>query len=304
MSLQVDGFKNAKFKGFSTMLEAQTFCGMQNSNNSNSKEERPKSTKPVAKRKAAPPAQAAKQAPPRKRPRPAKKQVPSQGEEKTFSISVQIAFDGGARGNPGPAGAGSEVIIVERNAQGAQKARRKVHLRKFLGPSATCNAAEWTGVLSGLEQAVEAVDNFLKNNEGSRPLVDIQVQGDSQLVVRQLKGEYQVKNPNLRKIYNKFQGTLSKLKKMAGSLQISYQHVYRSDNQIADRKLMIGGSCLYVLVFNGNCPNFIVCLSGLANEAMDGQRSWITVTEDTSDDSDGSSDDEKPSSGGIVYVDV
>ncbi|HTO96793.1 MAG TPA: ribonuclease HI family protein, partial [Myxococcales bacterium] len=87
--------------------------------------------------------------------------------------TVMVYSDGAARGNPGPAGAGA----VLTDAGGAVIAR----LGRFLGHQ-TNNVAEYEGLLLGLEHAREL---------GYR---QVEVRADSQLLIRQLKGEYAVRN--------------------------------------------------------------------------------------------------------------
>ncbi|MDX1611297.1 MAG: ribonuclease HI family protein [Candidatus Thermoplasmatota archaeon] len=97
-----------------------------------------------------------------------------------------IHFDGASRGNPGPAGAGA---VVELGG-------RETVLSKHLG-KATNNEAEYEGLLLGLSFAQQ---------EGARRVV---VRVDSQLIVRQLKGEYKVRAGNLKSLHRKASGLLS-----------------------------------------------------------------------------------------------
>lgn len=125
--------------------------------------------------------------------------------------------DGGARGNPGPAGAG----IVLRSPDGAIVARGGA----FLG-SVTNNVAEYEALLWGL-RAAKAL--------GVTRLV---VRADSELVVKQLRGEYRVKNEGLKPLFTRAQG----LRRAFDSVE--FVHVRREQNAEAD---------------------------ALANEAMDGR---------------------------------
>lgn len=172
--------------------------------------------------------------------RPRVRQTNEKATQDVPSIwSVSICFDGGSRGNPGLAGSGAEVIIVERTLDRIQKARRKIQLRKYLGTAFTCNMAEWQGVVSGLLQVVDQVEKFCDSNQNIKPQIDLVIQGDSQLVIRQLQEEYQCKKPELRKLKGEFDATMKNLKKMVKSLKVSYQHVLRGDNAVADRKLFL-----------------------------------------------------------------
>jgi|SRR3989344_679441 len=114
--------------------------------------------------------------------------------------------DGGARGNPGPAGIG---VVLEYNDQ-------KKNYKKFIG-TATNNQAEYQAVILGLEKAKEAgiqeVDVFL----------------DSELVQQQLIGGYKVKNQDLASLFVKVWNLQQSFKK------VKYIHVRRTDNKEADK---------------------------------------------------------------------
>jgi ribonuclease HI len=88
---------------------------------------------------------------------------------------------------------------------------------KYLGHT-TNNVAEWTAV----KLALEAVAKYQPKR--------IQAYMDSELVCRQLNGQYRVKNPDLIALYNR-------VKDLASGYSISYQHVYRADNKLADREV-------------------------------------------------------------------
>src|SRR3954467_12566452 len=93
---------------------------------------------------------------------------------------ITIEFDGGSRGNPGPAGIG----VVLRAADDTPI----VTLGRFIG-RATNNVAEYTALVTGLQKAKEL---------GAK---NIQIRGDSELVIKQMKGEYRVKHPDLKPLY-------------------------------------------------------------------------------------------------------
>ena len=85
-----------------------------------------------------------------------------------------LYFDGCSKGNPGMAGAGA-VIYDEQLIEVWSTAH-------FVGNHSTNNEAEYTGLLIGLRKSVDlGIDHLL-------------VRGDSQLIIRQLKGEYKVKS--------------------------------------------------------------------------------------------------------------
>lgn len=119
-----------------------------------------------------------------------------------------IYTDGGARGNPGPAGAG--VVIYDEH-----KKKLEEH-SKFLGHR-TNNQAEYEGVILGLEKAkkfgAKEIDFYL----------------DSELVVNQLAGKYKVKDKDLAPLFIKIWNSTVNYKK------INYFHVERERNKEADR---------------------------------------------------------------------
>lgn len=118
-----------------------------------------------------------------------------------------IYTDGGARGNPGPAGIGA-VIYNEQKEVVAE-------VSKYLGV-ATNNQAEYQAIIAGLEKALE-----LKGEE-----LDCYL--DSELVVKQLNHEYKVKNRELAPLFLKIHNLSLNFKK------ISYTHVRRELNKVAD----------------------------------------------------------------------
>jgi len=125
---------------------------------------------------------------------------------------VIVHSDGGARGNPGPAAIG---VTIE-NESGAVE-----EFSEYLG-EATNNIAEYTAVLRGLM--------LLKAKYG-KDTVALQVDWklDSELVVKQLLGEYKVKNPGLKELHQNIQDL------RADFPHISFTHVRREFNKEADR---------------------------------------------------------------------
>ena len=121
---------------------------------------------------------------------------------------IIIHSDGGARGNPGPSGIG----VVLNDESGAVVAE----ISRYLGET-TNNQAEYKALIAGLEKAkdleVEEVACYL----------------DSELVVKQLNHEYKVKSADLAPLFLKVHNLSLSFKK------ISYTHVRREQNKIADR---------------------------------------------------------------------
>ena len=117
-------------------------------------------------------------------------------------------IDGGARGNPGPAGYG--VVIHD------SKSNRVAGLSKYLGRQ-TNNFAEYQALIGALEYAIESRHPALK------------VVSDSELLVRQIKGIYKVKEPTLRDLHSRASGLISKLE------WFQIEHVLRGHNREADQ---------------------------------------------------------------------
>jgi ribonuclease HI len=120
-----------------------------------------------------------------------------------------IKFDGGANGNPGEGGSG---CVVYR--EGKPVAELGIYHR-----NCTNNEAEYVGLIIGLQWMIE-------NNLNHLP---VKVQGDSMLVIKQMKKEYKVKAANLKEFY----GTAVELASQFP--HIEFEHIYREQNQAADR---------------------------------------------------------------------
>jgi len=132
---------------------------------------------------------------------------PSEPAE-TGDAWITAYCDGGARGNPGPSGYGAVV----QDASGAKVAE----LSEFLGVQ-TNNFAEYSGLLAVLDYALQ---------NGHRRL---RVVSDSELMVKQIQGKYQVKSPGLRPLYERAR------KKIAGLERFEITHALRHKNKDADR---------------------------------------------------------------------
>ena len=129
-------------------------------------------------------------------------------------MTFTLYADGGARGNPGPAGAGAVVF----DAAG----KRVVEVADYLG-TATNNIAEYEAVIRGLKALVAAYPaDYLK----STPLT---IRMDSKLVIEQLKGAYKVKHPNLVPRYLELKNILAR---SFGT--VAFEHVRREYNKDAD----------------------------------------------------------------------
>jgi ribonuclease HI len=124
---------------------------------------------------------------------------------------LRIYTDGGARGNPGPAASGAVIKEMRDGKEGKIIAE----VSRYLGET-TNNQAEYTAIIIGLERAREL---------GAE---EVDVVMDSELAVRQLNGEYKVKNAELAKRYLEIWNLKNHFKK------ISFRHVRREKNKEAD----------------------------------------------------------------------
>jgi ribonuclease HI len=126
---------------------------------------------------------------------------------------IRAYIDGGARGNPGPAGYG--VRIEDESGALLQE------LHGGLG-IATNNVAEYNGLLAALQWAVD---------HGHRQL---QIRADSELLVKQMRGEYRVKHPGLQPLAARARLLMMELG------DVTFQHVRREQNKEADRLSNLG----------------------------------------------------------------
>lgn len=125
-----------------------------------------------------------------------------------MSATFVLEFDGGSRGNPGPAAIG----VVIRADDGTPL----ITLGRFIGV-ATNNVAEYTALLTGLREARTLnIENLIVN-------------GDSELVIRQMQGRYRVKNAGLKPLYEKAIEAAREFK------TITYDHKIRDHNETADK---------------------------------------------------------------------
>jgi ribonuclease HI len=123
-------------------------------------------------------------------------------------MKARLFTDGGARGNPGPAAYGYVLEADDGTVLDAQG--------RAIGV-ATNNVAEYSGLVAGLERALElGID-------------ELQVVSDSELVVRQMTGAYRVKNEGLKPLNLKAAALASRIGKVA------YRSVRREHNELADR---------------------------------------------------------------------
>jgi ribonuclease HI len=120
---------------------------------------------------------------------------------------ILIFTDGGARGNPGPAACAAVVNDQD--------------FSEFIGET-TNNVAEYRGLLLGFKSALKLA--------GKRaPEIELDIKMDSELVVKQLRGEYKIKNQDLKLLAAEVLPFINKFKK------VSFNHVRREENFRADK---------------------------------------------------------------------
>jgi ribonuclease HI len=123
-------------------------------------------------------------------------------------VDAMLFADGGSRGNPGPAA--SAAVLLNPRGELIEE------VGAYLGV-ATNNVAEWTALVLGLEAAAK------------RGIRKLGVRLDSELVVKQLRGEYRVKHAALQPLSRRAQRLLS------GFAEVEIRHVPRKQNALADR---------------------------------------------------------------------
>lgn len=120
---------------------------------------------------------------------------------------VILFCDGGSRGNPGPAGGGGEILDDE----GTQLATFSVYFGK-----ATNNVAEYRALIEGIDRILEL------------GIAKVDIKLDSELLVKQVRGEYKVRSPHLAPLYR---DVIDRLR----GVDFTINHVPREENQVADR---------------------------------------------------------------------
>ncbi len=123
-------------------------------------------------------------------------------------MRARLSTDGGARGNPGPAAFGYVLEAHDGTVLDARGQRIGV---------ATNNVAEYRALVAGLEAAL------------ARGVTELEVVSDSELLVKQMRGEYKVKNTALRALHD----AAASLERELGD--VTYTAVRREHNELADR---------------------------------------------------------------------
>jgi ribonuclease HI len=126
---------------------------------------------------------------------------------------ITAYFDGGARGNPGPAGYGVHIVDDQGTVLSEQHGSLGI---------ATNNIAEYRGLIAALQWAVE------------HELKSFTVRGDSQLIVEQMRGNYKVKNEGLKPLYLQARMLVMQIG------DVRFEYVPREQNKDADRLSNLG----------------------------------------------------------------
>lgn len=127
-------------------------------------------------------------------------------------MKVRMYSDGGARGNPGPAGAAAVIMTSENEQEGSVIKE----VSNYVGET-TNNQAEYYGLIIGLQAALDM------------GVTEIDVRMDSELIVRQILGQYRVKQPDLAKRFLEAKQLCNQFSR------ICFSHVPRAKNAHADR---------------------------------------------------------------------
>lgn len=121
---------------------------------------------------------------------------------------IRAYTDGGSRGNPGPAGYGVRIETEDGSLV--------TELRGAL-ESATNNVAEYRGLIAALTWALDHGES------------QVLIRSDSELLVKQMRGEYRVKHPGLQPLYTEARELVARL------TRVGFEHVRRELNKEADR---------------------------------------------------------------------
>ena len=134
-------------------------------------------------------------------------------------LNMVIHTDGGARGNPGPAGIGVLIELDNQTNSKTDNSDNRVEISKYIGEK-TNNQAEYEAVI----EALKWIHENIKDD------IDAEFLLDSELVVHQLNGKYKVKNEGLKPLFWEARDLVLKL-----GGRVSFSHISREKNQVADK---------------------------------------------------------------------
>ena len=169
-------------------------------------------------------------------------------------LSLLLSFDGGSRGNPGLAGCGAEIVesrLLAGSTRGTKTiVRTKTRICRYLKGKQTNNVAEYWGMISGLQCAMDMLSAWWRRRESVQAStcrksshhphrVSLAILGDSKLVIQQMKGVYRVGDA-LRPSFQVAKDLVTTIQEFCRTrgveLQWTFEHVYRDANTIADGK--------------------------------------------------------------------
>lgn len=146
-------------------------------------------------------------------------------------MKIVMNTDGGARGNPGPAGIGIVIKYEEKRSPDLDSSAKPQNdsgevikeISEYIGET-TNNQAEYKALIAGLEWILKV------ENEELEGIEEIECRLDSELVVKQLNKEYKMKNEGLKPLFDKVNSLVADL-----NIPVKFFHVYRSANSAADK---------------------------------------------------------------------
>ena len=130
-------------------------------------------------------------------------------------MKAVLFFDGGSRGNPGISGCG--YVIYVNNEKVTEGCR-------FISKNGTNNEAEYSGLIDGLKSLIELDE--LK-------IIELEIRGDSKLVLQQVQNKWKVKAPNLKPFHQEATKLIKEFTDTE-SRKITFKHIPRSENKEAD----------------------------------------------------------------------
>jgi ribonuclease HI len=153
-----------------------------------------------------------------------------------LKVEIQILFDGGSRGNPAGVGGAGAVVTVggvwdSEDPPTAAFRSRSYHVRHFIGANISSNEAEYHGLLIGLLAAKHETRRLGQAMELTT--INLNVRGDSNLVIEQLKGSYRCKDKKFIPLFNQANQELDALSSL-GKCNVCLEHIYRDNNAKAD----------------------------------------------------------------------
>lgn len=206
---------------------------------------------------------------------------PNQQQSNHRILRIIIHFDGGSRGNPGVAGAGAHILVVEEakkeeemrnhydptNATAAISEKnntKEYHVRKYCGVHATNNYAEYSGLLAGLEVAKAYIVNLCKKKSFEEkfdlPSIHLEIYGDSNLIIQQMRGVWKCTHANILPLFNQCNALIREMNDCIAVVALpttpsggerrvapTFGHIRRNSNVVADGEFWLFCLPLWVM---------------------------------------------------------